>query len=105
MADNGGGRLNNQDFVISFSHQNERSGGWASDTAGFVDKPNEDLGLLLNKNNAIQQQVNRNAWRVEVFHGVQNRKGRIQPISPDPANKVRWQGENWLLNCSLSTDS
>ena len=55
VADAGGGRSNNQDFVICFSHQNERSGGWSSDTSGFVDKPNEDLGLLLKKNHAVQQ--------------------------------------------------
>ena len=85
---------------------------WASDggsnTIGsieeFVDKLNEDLGLLLKNNHAIQQQVNRNAGWMEVFHGVQKRKGRIPPISPDPSNEVRWQGENWFCNCSLSTD-
>ena len=105
MADNGGGRPNNQYFVICFSYQNERSGSWASDTAGFVNKPNGDLGLLLKKNHAIQQRFNRNAGRMQVFHGVQKMKGRIPPISPDPANEVRWQGENWFCNCSLSTDS
>ena len=103
VADEGGGRSNNQDFVICFSHQNERSGGWASDTSGFVDKPNEDLGLLLKKNYAIQKRVNRNAGRVEVFQGVKKRKGRIPPISPDPANEFPWQGENWFFNCSFST--
>ena len=104
VADDSGGRLNNQNFVIFFSHQNERSVGWASETAGFIDKPNEDLGLLLKKNHAIEQRVNPNAGRMEVFRGLQKRKGRIPPIYPDPANEVRWQGENWFCNFSLSTD-
>ena len=105
MADDGGIRSNNQDFVISYSHQNERTGGWSSDTDGFVDKTNEDLGLLLKKNHAIQQQVNFNAGRMEVFHGLQKRKVRIPPISTDLANEFSWQGENWSFYFSLSTDS
>ena len=55
VSDDGGGRSNKQEFFICFSHQNERLGGWASDTAGFVDITNEDLGLLLKKNHDIQQ--------------------------------------------------
>ena len=94
VAYEGGVRLNNRDFVICLIHQNERSGGWASDTSGFVDKPNEDIGLLLKKNHDIQQRVNRNGGRVEVFRGVQKGKVCIPPTSLDPANEVCWQGEN-----------
>jgi hypothetical protein len=37
------------EFNICYSHKNEHSGGYASGTIKFVDKPNEELGAILRK--------------------------------------------------------
>ena len=42
------------EFNICYSHQNEPSGGYASGTMKFVDKPNKELGAILRKSHEIQ---------------------------------------------------
>ena len=79
------GRINSMDFNVCASHQNERSGGYASDTVKFQDNPNDDLGNVLRKNHDIQVRLNRNPGR-----HLQSGKGRIPALNPDPANLTRW---------------
>ena len=51
------GRQTSVEFNICYSHQNERSGGFASGTMKFADMPNEELGAILRKSNEIQVQI------------------------------------------------
>ena len=70
------GRGNTLDFNICASHQNERSGGYASGTCKFADDPNQLLGDVLKKNHRLQEEMNRNPQRMDVYGSVQDRKGR-----------------------------
>jgi hypothetical protein len=47
------GRQTRVEFNICYFHQNERSGGYASCTMKFADKPNEELGAILKKSHEI----------------------------------------------------
>jgi hypothetical protein len=51
------GQQTSVEFNICYSHQNERSGGFASGTMKFADKPNEELGAILRKSHEIQVQI------------------------------------------------
>ncbi len=48
------GRQTSVEFNICYCHQNEHSGGYASGTMKFADKPNEELGAILRKSHEIQ---------------------------------------------------
>ena len=63
------GRTNSTDFVVCFSCQNERSAGYASGTAKFVDDPNEELGAVLAKSYDIQVRMYRNPSCMGVYQG------------------------------------
>jgi hypothetical protein len=54
-----GGRESSLDFNICYSHQNERSGGYASGTVKFADSQNDALGDILKKSHIIQVRINR----------------------------------------------
>jgi hypothetical protein len=87
-----GGRESSVDFNICYSHQNERSGGYASGTIKFADSCNEVLGDILKKNHGIQVRINRSQKRMSVFNNIQHEKGRSPLLSPDPAGETRWNG-------------
>ena len=87
-----GGRESSVDFNICYSHQNERSGGYASGTIKFADSFNEVLGDILKKNHGIQVRINRSQKRMSVFNNIQHEKGRSPLLSPDPAGETRWNG-------------
>ena len=87
-----GGRESSVDFNICYSHQNERSGGYASGTIKFADSFNEVLGDILKKNHGIQVRINRSQKRLSVFNNIQHEKGRSPLLSPDPAGETRWNG-------------
>ena len=53
------GHVNNLDFNICTSHQNERSSGYASGLRSFAENKNEELGDNLKKNPTIQTELNR----------------------------------------------
>ena len=53
-----GGRESSVDFNICYSHQNERSGGYASGTVQFSDSQNDVLGGILKKSHGIQVRIN-----------------------------------------------
>ena len=86
------GRSTSTDFVVCFSHQNERSAGYASGTAKFADEPNEELGAVLAKNHEVQVRMHRNPGRTSVYRGVAEEKGREPVISFYTANETRWGG-------------
>ncbi len=54
-----GGREGSVDFNKCYSHQNERSGGYASGTVKFADSQNDALGEILKKSHGIQVRINR----------------------------------------------
>jgi hypothetical protein len=87
-----GERESSVDFNICYSHQNERSGGYASGTVKFADSKNNALGDILKKSHGIQVQINRSHKRMTVFHEVQHEKGRSPLLLPDPAGEIRWNG-------------
>ena len=80
------------DFNVCFSHQNERSSGYASGTIKFADEPNADLGLILSKNHDIQVRFGRSPKRLGVLLKHQVSHARDPCLKPDPANETRWQG-------------
>ena len=94
------GRTNSTDFVICLSHQNERSGGYASGTAQFADAPNDDLGKILAKSHKIQGRMHRNPGRMTKYKCVASDKGRKPVLFPSPGNETRW-GCKSLFTLSL----
>jgi hypothetical protein len=58
------------EFNICYSHQNVRSGGYASGTMKFVDKPNKELGAILRTNHEIQVRFSRATKRMKLFFDV-----------------------------------
>ncbi len=87
-----GGQEGSVDFNICYSHQNERSGGYASGTVKFADSQNDALGEILKKSHGIQVQINRSHKRMTVFHEIQHKKGRFPLLLPDPAGETCWNG-------------
>jgi hypothetical protein len=87
-----GGRESSVDFNICYSHQNERSCGYASVTVKFADSKIDALGDILKKSHAIQVRINQSHKRMTEFHEVQHEKGRSPLLSPDPAGETRWNG-------------
>ena len=87
-----GGRESSVDFNVCYSHQNERSGGYASGTVRFADSPNDALGDILKKSHGIQVRINQSHKRMTLFNDVQQNKGRSPGLSPDPAGETRWNG-------------
>ena len=85
------GRVNNLDFNICASHQNERSSDYASGLGGFVENQNEELGDILKKNHTIQTELNCHPGRMRVYAEVQKAKGRKPPLNPHPSVQTRWQ--------------
>ena len=89
----GGGRAAAVEFNVCLSHQNERSGGYASGALKFAENPNEELGVVLNKNHELHVRLNRHPGRMKVYRGVQTMNERVPHVGPDPAAESRWGGE------------
>ncbi|KAL7541905.1 hypothetical protein ACHAXR_011364, partial [Thalassiosira sp. AJA248-18] len=86
------GRVNNLDFNICASHQNERSSDYASGIGGFVENSNVFLlGEILKKNHTTQTELNRHTGRMGVYGDVQVGKGQNPCIKPNPGVVTRWQ--------------
>jgi hypothetical protein len=51
------GQESSVDFNICYSHQNERSGGYASGTVKFADNKNDALGGIPKKSHDIQVRI------------------------------------------------
>jgi hypothetical protein len=51
------GQESSLDFNVCYSHQNERSGGYASGTVNFADNQNDALGEILKKSHGIQVRI------------------------------------------------
>ena len=64
------GGMNNTDFNVCFSHQNEWSWGYAYGAVKFTSLPNEPLGEVLKKHHTIQQRINRHTGHVQVYREV-----------------------------------
>ena len=97
------GRSNSQEFNVCYSHQNERSGGYASGAIKFADEPNVPLGNILRKNHEIQVSLNRSGKRLEIFEGIQENKGRMPLLGPKSAGETRWQGMLLVFHILYST--
>lgn len=82
-------RPNEVDFNVCLAHQNERSGGMASGTIKNAES-NYELGAELKKNHEIQVRIGRAPNRMKVLREVQEKKGRLPILAPDPAAEVRW---------------
>ncbi len=80
------------EFNICYSHQNERSGGFASGTMKFAGKPNEELGAILRKSHEIQVRISRSPKRMKLYSDIQRKQGCKPLFAPDPAGKTHWNG-------------
>ena len=94
-----GHRASSLDFDVCFSHQNERSSGYASGTIDFADDPNPGLGEILKKNHDIQVRMHRSAKRMNILLKHQAASDRSPCLKPDPANETRWQGKQCDCSC------
>ena len=86
-------RSGSLDFNVCYTHQNERSGIWASGSGDFKDQPNCELGAVLVKNHTIQTSLNRNGTRLGVYRSIQNQKGRKPQLQPRPSVETRWHAK------------
>ena len=86
------GQQTSVEFNICYSHQNERSGGFASGTMKFADMPNEELGAILRKSHEIQVRISRPPKRMKFYSDIQRRRGCKPLLAPDPAGETRWNG-------------
>ncbi len=77
---------------ICYSYQNEHSGGYASGTMKFADKPTEELGAILRKSHEIQVLISRAPKRMKLYSDNQWRQGCKPLLAPDPAGETRWNG-------------
>jgi hypothetical protein len=65
------GRQTNVEFNMCYSHQNGHSGGFASGTMKFADKPNEELGAILRKSHEIQVRISQFPKRMKLYSDIQ----------------------------------
>ncbi len=86
------GQQTSVEFNICYSCQNEHSGGYASGTMKFADKPNEELGAILRKSHEIQVRISWAPKRMKLYSDIQRRQGRKPLLAPDPAGETRWNG-------------
>ena len=86
------GRQTSVEFNIFYSHQNERSGGFASGTMKFTDKPDEELGAILRKSHEIQVRISWSPKRMKLYSDIQWRQGCKPLLAPDPAGETCWNG-------------
>jgi hypothetical protein len=86
------GQQTSVEFNICYSHQNERSGGYASGTMKFADKPNEELGAIQRKSHEIQVWISQAPKRMKLYSDIQWRQGRKPLLAPDPAGETHWNG-------------
>ena len=89
----GGGQSASVEFNVCLTHQNKCSGGYASGVLKLAENPNEELGLVINKNHELHVRLNCHPGRMKVFRGVQTMNERVPHVGPDPAAESRWRGE------------
>ncbi len=80
------------EFNICYSHQNDRSGGYASGTMKFADKPSEELGAILRKSHEIQVQISRAPKHMKLYSDIQQRHGCKPLLAPEPCcrDSLKW---------------
>ncbi len=92
MVSHNEGQQTSVEFNICYSHQNEHSGGFASGTMKFADKPNEELGAILSKSHETQVWISRSPKHMKLYSNIQRRQGRKPQLAPDPAGETCWNG-------------
>ncbi len=73
---------------ICITHQNERSGGYASGTIAFAEPANDELGSIIDKSHKIQVRMSRLSQRMAVYCGIQTENNHKPMLIPDPANET-----------------
>jgi hypothetical protein len=83
-------RPNEVQFDVCYSHQNQRSGGYALGTLKFAQPVNASLGEILIKNHQIQVHICCSTNRMKVYPDVQISHSHKPMLNPDPGNETRW---------------